>query len=881
MEWLRNIRMLLLVGLGAVAHVAAENVFVEFKLDESSGKLIRLHPTKKCLLASDKGEVCDNRETGGAIVLYAPDVRIMMIDPPQRQALFTRYPLIRPFLIVDGINLTTKGKSLEDFKSEIEYFKVANTKLRPEGATGDILGGLTIAGYTPVLVQFPQSTNNSLQTNARIFAALLHYLGRNILEENYVGMAQSKSSFNILGISQGGVIGRYGAYLYDSQKNATEPPVRLFASLDSPHQGAIMPRGMLAALDFWGRERSQAEAKAFLDVVNSPGASELLLYQVKARSKTTTIGGYHSIAITQIDQLPGSVDWSASADRWLFGAYRQAANYKGFPVVMLSNGKLDGEMNYAGTSTLYSLNRWSEKGGGAWGGAESKSIYTTDEQAQYAFNRVYKKFGYDHETKQLGSTRWDLVQGSTFPFIDKIYAAFEPAFLKAIPDRKDILNFRFYGKWDAHEKKVGSTTFIPTTSSLDLQCGGDLSVRNDCVFSQVATGIDWEQPGAITSANAIYAVDPGHPNATQPNSGLHVLGATTTMDLWRLFCEVAKRDYDPNIGTFHNGNWTENFEPNTSCMDPTAISPWFLQHVAPQSFVSSELFPWARWTFNDNQVDKDFPVSFTLPSGWQKVALFGKSTADFAASDVIEVTVQTLPEFSANWLKVEMVLSTNKTGAGWWQLSEQAITADGLEHTVRWQLPSNAAALEGYRWATLIMNSLGGGVKVSSVRILKSNLGVQVPAPIPSAVIYPAGQSYWNLGAWGQHNTDYADAKGSGIALNLAAAGAGAFWYLADYNDLSAYSQLQVTFWPGTCQKTQVYFDKKDNKYNAATGQYGTNSVLLSGGGQAGGWETKNIPLTAIIDQQTTPLNTLSALRLYFVAPTGSEQCIIHQITLQ
>ena len=83
----------------------------------------------------------------------------------------------------------------------------------------------------------------------------------------------------VLGISQGGIIGRYGAYLYDSHRKKTDAPVRLFASLDSPHQGAVMPKGLLKTIWFWAKMGGSADAEAFLDLVSAPGASDLLLRQ--------------------------------------------------------------------------------------------------------------------------------------------------------------------------------------------------------------------------------------------------------------------------------------------------------------------------------------------------------------------------------------------------------------------------------------------------------------------------------------------------------------------------------------------------------------------------------------------------------------------------
>ena len=93
----------------------------------------------------------------------------------------------------------------------------------------------------------------------------------------------------VMGISQGGILGRYGAYLYDKQRNSkTDAPIRLYASLDSPHQGAVLPRSLYPTIDFWATSGGSSAAEAFKDLINGPGASGLLIYERKQKCTLPT-----------------------------------------------------------------------------------------------------------------------------------------------------------------------------------------------------------------------------------------------------------------------------------------------------------------------------------------------------------------------------------------------------------------------------------------------------------------------------------------------------------------------------------------------------------------------------------------------------------------
>jgi hypothetical protein len=89
-----------------------------------------------------------------------------------------------------------------------------------------IVDPLVELGYTPVLVQFPQTVRRSLLENSQSFAKMLHLIN----SEYWFGFDNKlQDGFVVLGVSQGGILGRYGSYLYDIARNKmTDAPIRLY-----------------------------------------------------------------------------------------------------------------------------------------------------------------------------------------------------------------------------------------------------------------------------------------------------------------------------------------------------------------------------------------------------------------------------------------------------------------------------------------------------------------------------------------------------------------------------------------------------------------------------------------------------------------------------
>lgn len=775
--------------------------------------------------------------------------RARVIDPPENKNAALGFQIEKPFLIIDGIHLSTEEKrSLEDFEQEANAYGLP--------------GVLKSFGYTPVLVQFPKTVEKSIKNNALILKDILSYLAESQL---YPWPNSSKESFVILGISQGGLIGRYGAYLYDSQKSARSPGVKMFASLDSPHQGAVMPRGLLAAIDFWARAAKDGSAEDFLDLISGPGASDLLIYDTKKSSSLD----------------PNSFAPNTKENRFLFNEYREASNYKGFPSILLSQGQLKGKTNSIPKGPYYTLNRYAEKATKVWGRAASTSKYSTSADQIFAENSLYEYLGESKNWSLKGNTSWDLVQGSTYPFIETIYDAFEGAYLREIPDRfeKTFLNLNFYGKWATHELNSKSTSFIPTTSSLDLLCDGKPSTTSSCANTQTENGLSWESPGNRSTAKAMYAVDKTHPRYSEETSGRHIeppynkdgspkqnviKGIQT--DLWRLMCELSKVDFNKTTNAFENPYFIGQFNPATSCLDQTHIPEAILNAGA----VQFEPLRFARYDYAPEVIDRTENVSFSIPAGWQKAATFDYGK-DLPANGLFEVVLK-MKNPKSNWLKLDLILTQVQNGSNQIQLQEESISPDGQFHTIRWQLPPSSSALKKFRWIRLVLNSSGGDVTISKVRFIKNAAATAPKAPsIPFSQVYPGYDVFyapWE--AKNTHNLSYEDHLGSGAQFFFEKAYDGVQWAFRQAYDLGAYKNVRVSYWPNTCAHSFIYIDQPTKK-----------RAFLKEGISDGSFVYKTIPLESLVSMDWSASEGLSGYKLVLQTTTAKEECIIKSISLE
>lgn len=791
----------------------------------------------------------EKKSTWTAVGMTSPaPVRLRVIDPPEMESTEFGIYLERPFFIIDGIHLSTdETRSLQQFHAETEEFGIPEI--------------LTSLGYTPVLVQFSQTVTTSLEKNSSHFAALLKYLNDNA-KIPFPG--KNQDGFVVLGISQGGILGRYGAYLYDKDRKSSDAPVRLYASLDSPHQGAVMPRGLVATIDFWASEAGVAAAEAFNDLVSSPGARDLLIYDTNAGN--------------------GTYEPKMGADRFLFGDYRKAATYKGFPQVLVAQGQLKGTTP-THSSTYFKLNRYAEKGGSVWGRAQSEMYAKDKTSGKYAHNHMYQFPGDVSDTDKNGVTKFDFVQGSTYPFAQTMYEALREGIVEAIPNKfeKDIkaagiswMSLSFYGKWDEDSLYQKNSTFIPTVSAMDMQCSGDLAIKSDCAFSQNSSGFAFENAGAKSTAKAAYAVDPTHPRYKEAISGRHiespvkgtkidqtVLKGMQT-DVWRVLCELSKVDYDSTKKSFRNPKLGGMFAPNTSCMDQSKMP----EVIKNGGILQTKKFNYARYAYNAEASEKNEIVSFDLPAGWNYVSLWDNGTS-ITPGSMLEVDAK-VESPKSNWMKADLVLMQTKNGAGHLQLTEQEVKQDGLFHTLRWQMPSAASALTNYRWFRLVLNSSGAKVTLANPRIVTSAIAnTEMNPAIPSATLYP--NNSYSVVPWSDTVVvkNYSDAMGSGLKMSYGSYLDGMHFELKKTYSMDAYKNLVVEYWPGTCQSTTIFFGNK------------TKNVNLGNGSLQGSFVTKKLPLSDLVNVALNPNQPYSASRLSLQAMKSNETCIVHSIRLE
>lgn len=796
------------------------------------------------------GELCvskrnmnSKRQTADGLKTYHAmnsEINVMLINPAKDAHSSFGVRLERPIFILDGIYLSTdETRTIDDFYKDTEEFGI------PEMFVN--------LGYTPVLVQFSETVKRSIKENSDLFAQLLDFFNHS-LQVPFPNAASD--GYVVMGISQGGIIGRYGAYLYDLKRVKTDAPIRLYASLDSPHQGAVMPKSLLETIWFWAKLGGADAAEAFYDLIKSPGASDLLIRQ---ESK-----GY---------------DPDMDSSRFLFGEYRKACEYKGFPTVLVAQGQMKGE-SPKHSENLMALKREAEKEGHTFGSAISRMNSPLSLNSQLVHNYLYRYPSSTMMRDVKGDGKLDFVQGSTYPFAKMMYDALRSGFLSNMPNSFKVdfyvSSLTLHSKWEIDSLWEPKSTFIPTASAMDLKCDGDLALRKECAYTISAKGFPFENPGSRTSGDKVYAVDPTHPRYASAMSGRHIESPVRSdgsidsvvlrgmqTDVWRVVCELSKVDYDAALGEFRNPYLVGLFSPKTSCMDTSKIP----DVIRNSGMMQKSKFPYARYTFNTSATEADDEVSFTLPAGWQKVALYDFG-GDIPANAIFEVNIK-VENPKSNWMKAELMLQRTKGGVGV-QMSEIDVAQDGDFQTIRWQMPSSEGALANYRWVRLVLNSAGGKVTLSAPRFVRSLLDMhEVPDAIKSDEIYP---SAYKIVPWSDAVTvkPYSDELGKGISFDFAEVYDGAYWDLGNVS-LDKYSTLEVIYWPGTCQDTRLYFDSKVIR----VANMGDGSV------EEDGLVVRNLQLSNIINIDMTPKSSFAVSRLNLQGTSRGETCIIKSVQLR
>lgn len=800
-------------------------------------------------LYSPSPDLSEAKNSKGEQKPFAPrnHVRIRVIDPPSNPESRLGFDLERPFLILDGIYLDGDGKrSLSGFQEETEQFGLPTL--------------LKSLGYTPILVQFSETVEQTLSMNAMYFESVLRFLNDNV----FFDFKNREDGFIVMGVSQGGILGRYGSYLYDISRKTTDAPIKLYASLDSPHQGAVMPMALRYTINYWATVGGSAAAEKFKDLLDGPGADGLLLYQPQGSK--------------------GTYSENTSPNRFLFNEYRKAAEYKGFPAVLLSQGQMKGIVE-SKSKKLFDLNRMVTKLESVFGRAVSTLNSTVFEKDTVARNRMYEAFEKSVQDTRVGNSKMDMIQGSTYPFARTLYSSLREGFVDAMPKDYELKLFSIFGKkvtvtlkssWVKDTLYESSSTFIPVASAMDLLCNGDLAIRDNCAFTIQQGGFPFENPGARSTGDVVFAVDQTHPRYGEAKSGRHVELPGNRMDLdtnvlrgmqtdiYRMLCEVAKYDYNEKSKTFNNPNLVGYFDPGASCLDPSKIP----DIVKRSGLLRFKKFGFARYDYKPEATEMESHVEFEVPAGWHKVASFDNGEK-IPEGTFFEVDVD-VKSCKGNWVKAELLLTRTASGFGQLQLEEQKLNVEDGKQTLRWSMPSTPGSLDKYRWFRLVINSDGASVKVSNPRLVYGTHSAQAVQKIPYATLFPKAD--FEVERWNMNGTfePYADAYGSGMDITYSGVNGNIMVNMGEPYHFRGYSNLKVVFWPGTCTSTKVYFDS-----------YMMGATSLYPAQTEGSFLAATLPLEKLINPSLSPDGGLSASKLNIRGTKSGERCLIKEISLE
>ncbi|GAB4275400.1 MAG: hypothetical protein Kow0092_31000 [Deferrisomatales bacterium] len=234
-------------------------------------------------------------DAGGAVVA---ELRVYEVsrDP--------RLPTDRPLVVIEGLDLEEGpygGFGREAFESALRE------AVQPGGV--DLWTVLLDSGADLYLVDFA-----SFDVPVEDLADLL----QRTLDALWTGRTQGVEPLVVVGVSLGGVVGRLAVYL--GEQTAAPPPTALFASVDSPHRGALIPLGIQGVLQFWSKY--SAEAADLLGRFAWASVRQVLLRR-------------------QVDRDPGTVLDPPPEFTGFQGAYRDALPL-GPRTVAFSNGSASG-----------------------------------------------------------------------------------------------------------------------------------------------------------------------------------------------------------------------------------------------------------------------------------------------------------------------------------------------------------------------------------------------------------------------------------------------------------------------------------------------------------------------------------------------------------
>ncbi|MGI9174173.1 MAG: esterase/lipase family protein, partial [Rhodothermales bacterium] len=166
--------------------------------------------------------------------------------------------LTRPVIFVEGFD--TYANDPAKRRTWQDMYRLA--------AEENVAATLQAHGYDLVLFKLHDAADY-IQRNAYALETFLDQVNREM---------GSQQPVVVVGPSMGGLIGRFT--LASMERKQKRHNVRLYVSVDAPHQGANIPLGDQFLFEFFDNDSDQARAGKI--AINSPAARQMLIYQYQA-----------------------------------------------------------------------------------------------------------------------------------------------------------------------------------------------------------------------------------------------------------------------------------------------------------------------------------------------------------------------------------------------------------------------------------------------------------------------------------------------------------------------------------------------------------------------------------------------------------------------
>lgn len=378
--------------------------------------------------------------------------------------------LDRPLILVEGFDPENAFNYRENYLTIRTALAVTLNE-----ATGQTLAqALEAAGYDLIFVNYGNG-GDDIKRNAYLLENIIQWVNQ---QTAAVGSTQRNV---VIGVSMGGLVARYA--LRDMELRNVNHNTRLYASIDSPHQGANVPLGYQAAVKFLGGlsffgislTSSVPQLSRGVASLNSPAATQMLTYQLAGQgssivvNNTTSTNFYNEYKTMGMPRLWGIRNIAVANG----SECAQNQGYAPYSMMMTANGSYNiGYLINLLTGPLQTLtiDPWALFTGFFTTRSDIKADVAVrslpDQQAQPIF---YMRLYYRKEIL------WGLIT-STSDFIN--YTFNSPASLlpldgnpgggfdinnfASIPTNVSILNIN---------PIITRFNFIPTTSSLDVGSG--------------------------------------------------------------------------------------------------------------------------------------------------------------------------------------------------------------------------------------------------------------------------------------------------------------------------------------------------------------------------------------------------------------------------